>query len=63
MLTPKPDHDAIRADIERGRAERDGQLLQDAYALRGDTGLTERLNEMGHERAALAAKTLGYDYD
>lgn len=63
MTTRKLDFAALRAAAAQDRAAIDGQLLKDAYALGGASGLTKRLEAMGRERAARAAKTLGYDYD
>ncbi|MEJ8654926.1 hypothetical protein WKI65_44520 [Streptomyces sp. MS1.AVA.3] len=74
MTTPKPDFAAIRAaaaqDLAAARAAAaqdltaiDGQVLKDSYERGGASGLTKRLEDMGRERAARAAKTLGYDYD
>lgn len=63
MTTPKPNFAALRAAAAQDRAAIDGQVLKDSYELGGASGLTKRLEDMGRERAARAAKTLGYDYD
>ncbi|WP_327707550.1 hypothetical protein OG530_41015 (plasmid) [Streptomyces decoyicus] len=74
MPTPKPNFAAIRAAAAQDRAAAraaaaqdiakiDGQILKDSYERGGASGLTKRLEGMGRERAARAAKTLGYDYD
>lgn len=63
MTTPKPNFAALRAAAAQDLAAIDGQILKDAYERGGASGLTKRLEDMGRERAARAAKTLGYDYD
>ncbi len=63
MTTPMPDMAALRAAASQDGANIDARGLEAAYALQGPAGLTKQLNEIGPERAARAAKVLGYDYD
>lgn len=60
---PKPDFAALKAAAAQDRAAIDGQVLKDAYERGGASGLTKRLESMGRERAARAAKTVGLNYD
>ncbi|MEW9521786.1 hypothetical protein [Streptomyces tubercidicus] len=73
-MAPMPDFAALKAAAARdmaavrdraaqGIAAIDGQVLKDAYQRGGASGLAKRLERMGRERAARAAKTLGLHYD
>ncbi|MEZ0089971.1 hypothetical protein [Streptacidiphilus sp. EB129] len=57
------DRDELDTKIKDTLAEIDAGHLQDAYRFRGPAGLTKKLGQLSPERAARAAKALGYDYD
>ena len=58
-----PDRDALDTKIKDSIAQVNADHLKDAYRFRGPEGLIEKLTQLGPERAARAAKMLGYDYD
>jgi hypothetical protein len=60
---PMPDFAALRDAAAQDIAAIDGKSLKRAYERGGPSALTKQLESMGRERAARAARALGFNYD